>query len=70
MPPHVFQKLPRPVTAFLLAGCKRKPREALINCLRELADEGLVRYRALVQYALGPLGLPGKTVPRPSLAYR
>jgi hypothetical protein len=70
MPPHVFQELPRPVVAFLLAGGKRKPREALIDCLRELADEGMVRYET------DPGGLPvislGGNAPRsgrPLLAF-
>ena len=36
--------MPRPVVAFLLGGCKLKPHEALTGCLRELADEGVVRY--------------------------
>ena len=36
--------MPRPVVDFLLSGCKLEPHEALTGCLRELADEGLVRY--------------------------
>jgi len=44
MPQYGLEEVPRPVVAFLLDGCKLKPREALIECLRELADEGLVRY--------------------------
>ena len=58
MPPHVFQELPRPVTAFLLAGCKRNPREALSDCLSELADEA------------GSVAADGAGFPRPSLAHR
>jgi hypothetical protein len=44
MPQYGLEEVPRPVLGFLLDGCKQKPREALIECLRELADEGLVRY--------------------------
>jgi len=44
MPQYGLEELPRPVVAFLVGGCKRRPREALIDCLRELADEGLVWY--------------------------
>lgn len=44
MPQYGLEEVPRPVAAFLLDECKLKPREALIECLRELADEGLVRY--------------------------
>ena len=39
-----LEEVPRPVVAFVLGGCRLKPREALIECLRELADEGVVRY--------------------------
>lgn len=70
MPPHVFQELPRPVTAFLLAGCKRKPREALIDCLRELADEGLVRYETdLAGLPLISLGADRSRSGRPLLPF-
>ena len=44
MPPYGLEELPPPVVAFLLGGCKLRPREQLVDCLRELADEGLVRY--------------------------
>jgi hypothetical protein len=45
MPLNELEEMPRPVVAFLLAGCKLRPHEALAGCLRELADEGLVRYQ-------------------------
>ncbi len=37
-------ELPQPVVAFLLNDCKLAPKEALVGCLRGLADEGLVRF--------------------------
>lgn len=43
-PGYGLEEVPRPVVAFLLGDCKLKPHEALTGCLRELADEGLVRY--------------------------
>jgi len=44
MPPHGLEELPRPVVTFLLSQCRRNPRDALIECLRELAEDGVVRY--------------------------
>jgi hypothetical protein len=44
LPRNGFEELPRPVATFLLNGCRRAPRDALIECLRELADDGVVRY--------------------------
>lgn len=44
MPWPGLEELPRPVAAFLLNGCRQEPRDALIECLRELADDGVVRY--------------------------
>ena len=44
MPRYGLEEVSRPVVAFLLEGCRLQPREALIACLRELADEGVVRY--------------------------
>jgi hypothetical protein len=41
---HGLEELPRPVATFLLNECRRNPRDALIECLRELADDGVVRY--------------------------
>ncbi len=43
-PTDGLEELSRPVVAFLLGDCKLPPHEALTGCLRELADEGLVRY--------------------------
>jgi hypothetical protein len=39
-----LEELPRPVVTFLMNGCKQQPRDALIECLRELAADGVVRY--------------------------
>jgi hypothetical protein len=44
MPRYGLEELPRPVATFLLNECRRNPRDALIECLRELADDGVVRY--------------------------
>ena len=44
MPRYGLEELPRPVVTFLLNECRQKPRDALIECLRELADDGVVRY--------------------------
>jgi hypothetical protein len=44
MSQHRTGELPQPVVAFLLSDGKIRPREALAECLRGLADEGLVRY--------------------------
>jgi hypothetical protein len=44
MPRYGLEELPRPVVTFLLNECRQKPRDALIECLRELADDGIVRY--------------------------
>jgi hypothetical protein len=52
MPQLALEEVPRPVVAFLLGGCKLRPRDALADCLRELSDEGLVRYQT------DPAGLP------------
>lgn len=41
---YALEEVPRPVLAFLLDGCRLKPHEALAECLRELAEEGLIRY--------------------------
>lgn len=43
-PPHGLEELPRPVVTFLLNECKQEPRDALVACLRELAEDGIVRY--------------------------
>lgn len=43
-PRHGLEELPRPVVTFLLNECKQEPRDALIECLRELAEDGVVRY--------------------------
>jgi hypothetical protein len=47
-----LEEVPRPVIAFLLGSCKLRPSEALAGCLRELSDEGLVRYET------DPTGMP------------
>jgi hypothetical protein len=52
MPQVGLEEVPRPVVAFLLGGCKLRPRDALADCLRELSDESLVRYET------DPAGLP------------
>ena len=44
MPRPGLLELPRPVVTFLLHGCRQEPRDALIECLRELANDGVVRY--------------------------
>jgi hypothetical protein len=44
MPPTGLEELPRPVVTFLLNDCRPEPRDALIACLRELAEDGVVRY--------------------------
>jgi hypothetical protein len=44
MPPPGLEELPRPVVTFLLNDCRQEPRDALIACLRELAEDGVVRY--------------------------
>ena len=44
MPRYGLEELPRPVVTFLLNECRQQPRDALIECLRELADDGVVRY--------------------------
>ena len=44
MPQYGLEELPRPVVTFLLNECRQQPRDALIECLRELADDGVVRY--------------------------
>jgi hypothetical protein len=44
LPQHGLEELPRPVVTFLLNECRQKPRDALIECLRELAEDGVVRY--------------------------
>jgi hypothetical protein len=44
MPRYGLEELPRPVVTFLLNECRQEPRDALIECLRELADDGVVRY--------------------------
>jgi hypothetical protein len=44
MPPGGLEELPRPVVTFLLRECRQEPRDALIECLRELAADGVVRY--------------------------
>ena len=44
MPRYGLEEVPRPVVTFLLNECRRNPRDALIECLRELADDGVVRY--------------------------
>jgi hypothetical protein len=44
MPPCGLEELPRPVVTFLLNECRQEPRDALIDCLRELAADGVVRY--------------------------
>jgi hypothetical protein len=44
MPQYGLEELPRPVVTFLLDECRQEPREALIECLRELAADGVVRY--------------------------
>ena len=43
-PRHGLEELPRPVVTFLLNDCKQEPRDALVACLRELAEDGVVRY--------------------------
>jgi hypothetical protein len=42
-PPCGLEELPRPVVTFLMNGCKQEPRDALIECLRGLAEDGVVR---------------------------
>ena len=44
LPRYGLEELPRPVATFLLNECRQQPRDALIECLRELADDGVVRY--------------------------
>ena len=48
MPSGGLEELPRPVVTFLMNNCKQEPRDALIECLRELAKDGVIRYGALV----------------------
>src|SRR5215469_17045161 len=44
MPGYGLDELPRPVVTFLLRECRQQPRDALIECLHELAADGVVRY--------------------------
>lgn len=44
MPRSGLEELPRPVVTFLLNECRQEPRDALVACLRELAEDGVVRY--------------------------
>jgi hypothetical protein len=44
VPQYGLEELPRPVVTFLLNECRQKPHDALVECLRELADDGVVRY--------------------------
>jgi hypothetical protein len=44
LPQYGLEELPRPVAIFLLNDCRQEPRDALIECLRELAADGVVRY--------------------------
>ena len=46
MPSDGLEELPRPVVSFLMNNCKQEPRDALIECLRELAKDGVIRYGA------------------------
>ncbi len=64
-PTDGLEELSRPVVAFLLGDCKLPPHEALTGCLRELADEGLVRYET--DAAGMPVISLGAQVPRSGL---
>jgi hypothetical protein len=70
MSQHVFEELPRPVVAFLLGGCRLRPDDALAGCLRELADEGLVRYQTDASgMPVFSLGADSPRTGRPLLAF-